>query len=151
MTKESENQRAIASLNLAMKTIDEQRTTKSQLEQISKEDFIGLAKEGRTHQLRALMNTTGHPVANAMFTNYSNLLDEELGCEERYQSAAWIRKLLNLTWGSFKFALTFHQADSYQTNKKMMLKGMGEEYILDKAQLSYRDYDKSNDDDIEFD
>ena len=151
MTKESDNQRAIASLNLAMKTIDEQRISKTQLEQITKDDFKGLAEKGGMHQLRALMNTTGHPVANAMFTSYSNELDEELGCEERYQSAALIRKLLNLTWGSFKIALTFHQADSYQTNKKMMLKGMGEEYILDKAQLSYRDYDKSNDDDIELD
>ncbi|MCP6718925.1 MAG: hypothetical protein KJI71_01655 [Patescibacteria group bacterium] len=151
MTKESDNQRAIASLNLAMKTIDEERLTKSQLEKISKDDFKGLAQEGRMHQLRALMNTTGHPVANAMFTYYSNLLDVELGCELPHQSAALIRQLLNLTWGSFKMALTFHQADSYQTKKKMLLKGMGEDYILDKAQLSYRDYDKSNDEDIELD
>jgi len=151
MTNKTEDQRAIASLNLSMKTMDEDRRNQEQLEKITKEDFITLSKQGRSHELRALMNTVGHPIANAMFCYYSNELDKEVGCEPRYQSAALIRSLLDDTWSTFKIALVFHYGDSYQTKKKMLLKGMGEDYILDKSQLSYRDYDGSKDDDIELD
>lgn len=151
MTKETENTRATASLNLSMKAMDEERRIALQLEKITKEDFINMAKTGETNKLRALMKTVGHPVANELFTYYSNLLDDELGCEPQYRSAKLIRKLLNLTWNTFKIALTFHHVDAYQTKKVLMLKGMGQEYILDKAQLSYRDYDESKDDDIELD
>ncbi len=151
MTKETENQRAITSLNLAMKSMDEDRRFAAELEKITREDFITLAKTGNMHKLRALMKTVGHPVANEMFTYYSNLLDEELGCEPRHQSANWIRRLLNWTWSAFKIALTYHSVDAYQTKKIMLLKGMGQEYILDKSQLSYRDYKDSKDEDIELD